>query len=141
MCRFPRLATIASVAMMLVAGACGNSATEPPEGLTEDFLHSDFDESSVIIDNRWFPLVPGTQLVFEGSVLDDDVRIPHSVIFTVTDLVKRIDGIDTVVIWDQDFTDGELVETELAFFAQDKNGIVWHLGQYPEEYEAKSEWS
>src|SRR3990170_3720292 len=30
---------------------------------------------------------------------------------------------------------GQLVETELAFFAQDDDGNVWNLGEYPEEYE------
>jgi hypothetical protein len=36
------------------------------------------------------------------------------VIFTVTDLVKRIDGRLTVVAWDRDFQDGDLAEAELA---------------------------
>jgi hypothetical protein len=56
-------------------------------------------------------------------------------VFTVTDLTKVIDGVRTVVAWDRDYSAGELVETELALFAQDDDGNVWHLGQYPEEYE------
>jgi hypothetical protein len=40
-----------------------------------------------------------------------------------------------LVIWDRDYSAGKLVEGELAFFAQDNDGNVWHLGQYPEEYE------
>jgi hypothetical protein len=44
-------------------------------------------------------------------------------------------GVRTTVIWDRDYTEGELVEAEIAFFAQDRDGNVWHLGQYPEEYE------
>jgi hypothetical protein len=40
-----------------------------------------------------------------------------------------------VVIWERDYNNDELVEAELAFFAQDDDGNVWHLGQYPEEYE------
>ena len=32
------------------------------------------------------------------------------------------------------FQDGELEESELAFWAQDADGNVWHLGEYPEEY-------
>jgi hypothetical protein len=56
-------------------------------------------------------------------------------VFTVTDLTKVIAGVRTVVAWDQDYSDGELVEAELAFFAQDNDGTVWSFGQYPEEYE------
>jgi hypothetical protein len=40
-----------------------------------------------------------------------------------------------VVIWDRDYDDGQLVEGEIAFHAQDKAGNVWLLGEYPEEYE------
>ena len=41
----------------------------------------------------------------------------------------------SVVSWDLDYSDNELVEAELAFFAQDKDGNVWRMGEYPEEYE------
>lgn len=53
----------------------------------------------------------------------------------VTDLTKVIDGVENVVVWERDYTDGELVETELALFAQDKDGNIWHMGEYPEEWE------
>jgi hypothetical protein len=39
------------------------------------------------------------------------------------------------VSYDLDYSDGELVEAELAFYAQDNNGNVWQFGEYPEEYE------
>lgn len=99
----------------------------------EDFDPANFDESSINITNEWFPLNPLTQFVYEGSTLEDNERIPHRVIFTVTDYTKTIGGVKTVVCWDQDYADGVLEESELVFFAQDKNGNVWHLGQYPEE--------
>jgi hypothetical protein len=57
------------------------------------------------------------------------------VVFTVTDLVKVIEGIPNVVVFDRDIQDGEIAEAELAFFAQDRDGNVWNLGEYPEEYE------
>ncbi|HET6660270.1 MAG TPA: hypothetical protein VFH16_10165 [Rubrobacter sp.] len=57
------------------------------------------------------------------------------VVSTVTDLSKWIDGVRTLVIWERDYTAGTLGESEIAFFAQDKAGNVWLLGEYPEEYE------
>ncbi|MBX6343134.1 MAG: hypothetical protein IRY97_11795 [Thermomicrobiaceae bacterium] len=84
------------------------------------------------IDNRYLPLVPGARLVYQGTAEGE----AHRVVFTVTDLTKVIDGVRAVVIWDQDFSAGELVESELAFFAQDDEGNVWNLGEYPEEYES-----
>jgi hypothetical protein len=87
------------------------------------------------VDNRWFPLVPGTQMTWVGHALDEDEQLTRKVVFTVTDLVKEIDGVPSVVIWELDYTDGELEEAELAFFAQDDSGTVWHLGEYPKEFE------
>ena len=55
--------------------------------------------------------------------------------FTVTDLNKVINGVRTVVIFDRDYSRGELLEAELAFFSQDRDGNVWHLGQYREMYD------
>jgi hypothetical protein len=106
-------------------------ATEP---LTEEFPRGQFSDPTTI-DNEWFPLVPGTQWVWEGEVNVDEERLDHHVVFTVTDLTKVVDGVTTVVALDQDYLEDELVEVELAFFAQADDGTVWHLGQYPEEYE------
>jgi hypothetical protein len=88
------------------------------------------------IDNQWLPMTPGTRWVLEGSSLDEGDRLSHRVVTTVTDLTKVIDGIPTVVVLEQDYTEDELVEAELAFFAQDDEGTVWNMGQYPEEYDA-----
>lgn len=88
------------------------------------------------IDNPWFPMKPGTQFVYEGITEEAGTQTPHRVVFTVTDLTKEIAGIRNLVIWDQDYSDGELVEAELAFFAQADDGTIWHFGQYPEVYES-----
>jgi hypothetical protein len=100
----------------------------------KDFSLSRFDDSTHV-NNKWFPLEPGTQWIYEGSALDDEEHVARRVVSTVTDLTKEVAGLRTVVLWDRDYDDGELVETELAFFAQDTNGNVWLLGEYPEEWE------
>lgn len=111
------------------------AAVVPEDVKASDYDPAFFDESSTTIDNEWFPLEPGTQYVYRGSTLDGKERIEHKVVFTVTDLTKVIDGVGTVIIWDRDYTEGVLEETELAMFAQDTAGNVWHFGQYPEEYD------
>ena len=87
------------------------------------------------ITNQFLPVQPGMRYVYEGFTREDGETVPHRLIFTVTDLTKVIDGINSVVIWDVDYSDGELVETELAFYAQDDFGNVWRMGEYPEEWE------
>lgn len=86
------------------------------------------------IDNPYFPLVPGTEYTYKGSITEAGTSTPHSVIFTVTDLTKVINGVTTRVVWDRDFLQGQLQEQELAFFAQDDQGTVWNMGEYPEEF-------
>jgi hypothetical protein len=108
---------------------------EPLTGSAEDFKRAQF-EDPTHIDNRWLPLTPGTQFVYEGSaIVDEGDRQPRRVVTTVTDLSKVIDGVRTLVISEKDYTAGQLSEPELAFFAQDNSGNVWLVGEYPEEYE------
>jgi hypothetical protein len=79
---------------------------------------------------------PGTRLTYQGTTIEDDgTAVPHKVVITITDLTKVISGIRSVVSWDLDYSDGQLVEAEVAFFAQDNDGTVWRIGEYPEEYE------
>jgi hypothetical protein len=86
------------------------------------------------IDNKWLPLVPGTEFTLKGSANWGGGVLPHRVLFTVTDLTKIIDGVRTIVIWERDINAGQLLESEIAFHAQDNDGSVWLFGEYPEEY-------
>jgi hypothetical protein len=109
------------------------SVTPPCDPLTR-FRRSRFGDSARI-DNRFFPLKPGTQFTLQGQSNMGGGLLPHTVMLTVTDLVKEINGVRTRVLWDRDINDGELVEAELAFHAQDQRGNVWSLGEYPEEFQ------
>jgi hypothetical protein len=89
------------------------------------------------IDNAWFPMVPGTQLVLQGEADRGRGALAHRVEITVTDLSKVVHGVRARVVWERDFNEGVLRETELAFFAQDDAGNLWNLGEYPEEWDAR----
>lgn len=108
----------------------------PVKFTRENFQLSNFDSNSITIDNKYFPLIPGTRHEYDGSTVEDGKTISHRVTFTVTNLTKVINGVNAVVIWESDFTEGDLDEDELTFFAQDKMGNVWHLGQYSELWES-----
>jgi hypothetical protein len=105
-----------------------------PEVKLEAFDRNNFGTSTKI-DNKWFPLQPGIQLIYEGFTQEDHTRIPHRVVQTVTDLTKVVNGVRAVVVWDVDYKDDELQESEIVFFAQDKDGNVWQLGELVEIYE------
>jgi hypothetical protein len=128
-----RSAALAALLVTLGVAGCGGDA--PATEITaDDFDSANFD-SSPSIDNEWIPMEPGTQLTYEGSTSEDGERIGHRVVFTVTDMMKTVNGVPVLVIWERDWSTGHLEEAELAFFAEDKDGNVWHLGQYPEVYE------
>ena len=161
MSRLHPVAIAASLLLVVSATACGvdspegagagsataaNVADEPSTGMdgsAPSLSPKDFDpalfEDSATVDNPWFPLEPGTRYIWEGRAFEDDRRVDRRVVFTVTDLTKVIGGVRAVVGWDRDFNDGKLGESELIFFAQDKYGNVWHLGQYVEIYNEEGE--
>jgi hypothetical protein len=88
------------------------------------------------IDNQFFPLVPGRNIIMSGTVLGEDGLLhAHQIVTTVTGVTKLLDGVQTLVVFDRDYEDGQLQESELAFEAQDTRGAVWNVGEYPEEYE------
>lgn len=121
---------LASVFMIFIS-ACGSKA--PSDQVFKDFDTNNFDDSTNIT-NQWLPLKPGVQFVFEGETIDNGESVPHRVIINVTNLTKVISGVRSIVTWDLDYSGDELVEAELAFFAQDNDGNVWRMGEYPEEY-------
>jgi hypothetical protein len=135
------LLTIAALLALVAAGCDDSSGPNPPDspglaecGAANHFLQRNFTRSTQI-DNRWMPLVPGLQFILDGVANRGGGPLPHRVVFTVTDLTKVIDGVRTVVLWDRDYNNSVLQEAELAFFAQDNEGNVWTVGEYPEEYE------
>lgn len=129
----------ALVALVLSAASAGGASAATPSAASPcpRMFHFTADKFSnpTQIDNRWLPMTPGTQFVLEGQANRGGHTATHRVVFTVTDLTKVIDGVRTVVVWDRDINEGHLVERELAFFAQDDEGNVWNLGEYPEEFE------
>jgi hypothetical protein len=85
--------------------------------------------------NPWLPLVPGYQSVRDGTLFRGRRELHHRRRFTVTDVVKQVDGVQTVLVLDQDIDAGQIAEQALDYFAQDKHGNVWYLGSYTESYE------
>lgn len=77
------------------------------------------------ITNRWFPLKPGTTLVYEGT----KDGLPARNVFHVTSRTKVIDGVLCRVVFDQLFLDGKLAERTYDYYSQDDDGNVWYFGE------------
>jgi len=85
--------------------------------------------------NPWLPLVPGYQTVTDGTLFRGHRELHHRRTTTVTDVVKRVNGVRTVLVLDEDVDAGQVAERSLDYYAQDKHGNVWYLGSYTESYE------
>jgi hypothetical protein len=114
--------------------AYGDDPEKPPCNPVTQFNPYNFSDPTKI-DNKWNPLIPGSQLTLNGQADRGGGLLPHEVVTTVTDLTKVVNGVRAVVVLEKDINEGTLEEAELNFQAQDNDGNIWNLGEYPEEYE------
>jgi hypothetical protein len=77
------------------------------------------------IDNKYFPLRPGTTFFFHGTQEGKARRVS---VF-VTHETKVILGIRATVVLDQVVVGGKREEKTFDWYAQDKHGNVWYLGE------------
>jgi hypothetical protein len=131
--RGPALA-IGCAALMLTACASGSAQVRD----TATGVHAKFDPANFVdptlSTNRWQPLHPGMQWVREGTTLVGSRPVPHQVVTTMTDVIRRIDGVPTIASLDQDTDAGQVVEVSIDYFGLDKDGNVWLLGGYTADY-------
>lgn len=84
------------------------------------------------VDNPWYPLKPGTVLVYRGV---KDGLAARDVV-TVTHEPKRIAGADCVVVRDRLYLRGRLRERTTDWYSQDTRGNVWYFGEATAELDA-----
>ena len=83
------------------------------------------------VDNPYFPLTPGTTMIYEADTEDGKEVIN----VTVSNETKEIMGITCIVVRDTVTLGGELFEDTYDWYAQDKDGNVWYMGEDSTEYE------
>jgi len=84
------------------------------------------------VDNKWFPLIPGTVMVYRG----EKDGITGRDVLTVTHRHRTILGIQATVVSDRLYLRGHLAERTTDWYAQDKRGDVWYLGERTAELDA-----
>jgi hypothetical protein len=91
------------------------------------------DDFTTKIDNPYWPMKPGARWVYRETDPGGSVQ---RVVVTVTYKTKRIaNGIVARIVRDTVTEDGQLVEDTWDWYAQDKAGNVWYLGELTKEYE------
>ncbi len=87
---------------------------------------------STRIDNRWFPLLPGTHWVYTG-VKD---RKQSRDFVNVTHKTRKIVGVPCVAVRDRLYLLGRLEERTTDWYSQDSHGNVWYFGENTAELDA-----
>lgn len=120
--------------LVLVAGCGGSSGGTGSysQGKSKVAYAPSIDPAdfSTKIDNKYFPLKPGTTFVYRGNT--EDATEGDTV--AVTSDTRNIMGVECVVVEDRVTEDGELTEKTYDWYAQDKKGNVWYFGEDSKEY-------
>ena len=123
------LRTSSAIAVLItIAAVAGTRETIE----ANDSYHPVIDPSnfSNVVNNPYFPLVPGTTMIYSekegGDLLDRRVTVTHD--------TKVIMGVKCVVVRDTVSEKGEVQEDTYDWFAQDKQGTVWYFGEATKEF-------
>jgi hypothetical protein len=120
--------TIALVAGIATGvGAATAGTIKPPPWALHGPYSPRIDPANFVagVDNPYFPLKPGTGFHYrgikEGTLQTDDIVVTH--------LTKRVLGVKVTVVRDTVSEHGKVVERTFDWYAQDKRGNVWYMGE------------
>ena len=121
--RFTSLTTL-GIALLLSGLGPALAATPGGTPVTPPFDARNFTRSTQI-DNPYSPLAPGTTFVYEGfpngHAEHNEVEVTHD--------TKLILGVTCVVVHDRVWVKGVLTEDTFDWYAQDRAGNVWYMGE------------
>jgi hypothetical protein len=131
-----RIVPIVGFVAAVAATAGGVSATPrttdglPQGGEPVNLSPADF---TTRIDNRYWPMRPGSRWVYRAT---DPAGTQQRVVVTVTDRTKQLaNGITARIVTDVGSEGGTPVEVTDDYFAQDREGNIWYMGEATTEYE------
>lgn len=132
----------ALVLTLLAVAACGGGSvatnaeagSDLSQGTQVEFDPANFVDPT-LSTNSYHPLQPGMQWVRGGTTEVGSRVVPHEIITTMTDVIRVIDGVPTIAMLDVSTDSGEISQLSIDYLALDKDGNVWILGGYTEDYE------
>ncbi len=80
------------------------------------------------IDNPYLPFKPGARWVYRSTDGKEQIEVE------VLQETRMVMGIAATVVRDRVSEDGELIEDTFDWYAQDRDGNVWYLGEDTKEY-------
>jgi hypothetical protein len=140
-----RIQAISAALVMLFAAGCsanenagsdqGGKGSGSPQDLPQGAEPVDLDPGAFTtrIDNPYWPMNPGTRWTYRET---DQEGSSQKVVVTVSDRTEKIaNGVTARVVRDTVTEDGEIIEDTFDWYAQDKDGNIWYLGENTAEFE------
>jgi hypothetical protein len=136
------LGALAAAAALAACGGNGDSGKSNAEALTtaaksslpqgSEPVELDPADFSTQIDNPYWPMRRGSRWVYRET---DPNGLDQRVVVTVTPKTKKIpNGITARVVRDEVTEHGRPVEITDDWYAQDKAGNIWYMGEATKEY-------
>ncbi len=100
----------------------------PEENVTEtEEYDPEIDPAAFTSDvtNKYFALPPGKKMVYNGETEEGTETIEVYVL----NETRMVMGVETIVVWDRVWLEGELIEDTKDWYAQDSKGDVWYFGE------------
>jgi len=127
------------VLALLGAGAagCGSDDSEAGRPATTSLpqgserVRLDPGAFTTAIDNPYWPMAPGSRWVYRETAPGE---APQRVVVTATHRTRRVAGVAARVVHDVVSAHGRLAEDTRDWYAQDRAGNVWYLGEDTVEY-------
>lgn len=139
----------AGVLLCCLLAGCGGAPLEVDpggvDGLVVPTPSPDPSDFVTAIDNPYLPLRPGSEWVYEVTGTEIGTNPGTSagtstgtLTVTVTDRTRDVAGVTATVVHDvRTDADGEVVEEGYDWFAQDRDGNVWYLGEDTTAYDRR----
>ena len=127
-----RYVAMAAIVLLASVSACAPSpAPAAPAGAvySVNLTPADF---VAAIDNPYYPLTPGALYLYESSLADGTTESNKVEVLQET---RQVNGVTATVVHDTVYVEGQLVEETFDWYAQDKDGNVWYLGEDVDNYE------
>ena len=148
MSRFRVIVIAAALVMLFTAGcnakdsqnatsgqARGDTGSGSPLDLPQgaEPVNLDPKDFTTRIDNPYWPMDPGTRWTYRET---DQEGAQLKVVVTVSDQTKKIaNGVTARVVRDTVTENGKIIEDTLDWYAQDKEGNIWYLGENTAEFQ------
>jgi hypothetical protein len=84
------------------------------------------------ISNPYLPLIAGSKWIYEATFEDGTIERNKIEVLQET---RDVNGVKATVVHDLVFVGDQIVEETYDWYAQDKDGNVWYLGEEVDNYE------